>query len=244
MQLWTNEANSATTTTSLSTVENFEDDERRNEALAVKQKNENIYDEILTQKQQNSYLINSNNLNKNQQSLTHSPTASSSSTNSINNINNNTECLSPLENYKKLDLISKLNNNNNNKIFTPEKSNNNLFTINKEQFFSSEQKKFKKDEFPLSVSPNNIISSILETNNSNVNNNLILLNSNTNDNIQNNNREPMECLHCGIFFIDQTLYLLHKGLHSESDAWRCNLCGHICSNKYTFTTHLISSDHS
>lgn len=54
----------------------------------------------------------------------------------------------------------------------------------------------------------------------------------------------MDCLHCGLLFSDQTLYLLHKGLHSEADPWRCNLCGQSCIDKYTFTTHMISSDHS
>uniref|UniRef100_A0A914HU71 C2H2-type domain-containing protein n=1 Tax=Globodera rostochiensis TaxID=31243 RepID=A0A914HU71_GLORO len=54
----------------------------------------------------------------------------------------------------------------------------------------------------------------------------------------------MDCAHCGLMFSDQTLYLLHKGLHSEADPWRCNLCGQSCSDKYTFTTHMISSDHS
>lgn len=56
--------------------------------------------------------------------------------------------------------------------------------------------------------------------------------------------EQMECVHCGIFFTDPTLSLLHKGLHSESQPFRCNLCGAHCSNKYTFTTHIISVDHS
>ncbi|KAL3081122.1 hypothetical protein niasHS_011947 [Heterodera schachtii] len=56
--------------------------------------------------------------------------------------------------------------------------------------------------------------------------------------------DSMDCAHCGLIFTDQTLYLLHKGLHSEADPWRCNLCGQSCSDKYTFTTHMISSDHS
>ncbi|VDO09304.1 unnamed protein product [Brugia timori] len=51
-------------------------------------------------------------------------------------------------------------------------------------------------------------------------------------------------MHCGMIFMDQTLYLLHKGLHSDSDPWKCNLCGHGCGDKYMFTTHVISSDHS
>ena len=56
--------------------------------------------------------------------------------------------------------------------------------------------------------------------------------------------KEMDCAHCGLMFTDQTLYLLHKGLHSEADPWRCNLCGQTCSDKYTFTTHMISSDHT
>lgn len=230
MQLWTNEANSATTTTvsSLSTVENFDEDECRNELLTIKQKNENITEEILSQ---NSYLLNPNANRINQHSLTHSPTASSSSTNSLISVNNN-ERLSPLinlENNIKFDSLTKFNE----KIFTPEKLKNS-FNVNN---LSLDQKNNKDECLPLNNS-----SSFLETNNLNVGNNLVLFN--TSNCIQNNNREPMECLHCGIFFIDQTLYLLHKGLHSESDAWRCNLCGYTCSDKYTFTTHLISSDHS
>lgn len=57
-------------------------------------------------------------------------------------------------------------------------------------------------------------------------------------------KEQQECMHCGMIFLDQTLYLLHKGLHSDSDPWKCNLCGHACGDKYMFTTHVISSDHS
>ncbi|VDK28313.1 unnamed protein product [Gongylonema pulchrum] len=57
-------------------------------------------------------------------------------------------------------------------------------------------------------------------------------------------KEQQECMHCGMFFLDQTLYLLHKGLHSDSDPWKCNLCGQGCGDKYLFTTHVITSDHS
>uniref|UniRef100_A0A915PYK7 C2H2-type domain-containing protein n=1 Tax=Setaria digitata TaxID=48799 RepID=A0A915PYK7_9BILA len=57
-------------------------------------------------------------------------------------------------------------------------------------------------------------------------------------------KDQQECMHCGMIFMDQTLYLLHKGLHSDSDPWKCNLCGHGCGDKYMFTTHVISSDHS
>ncbi|KAH7713195.1 Protein ZTF-16 a [Aphelenchoides avenae] len=52
------------------------------------------------------------------------------------------------------------------------------------------------------------------------------------------------CDYCGIVFLDATLYLLHKGLHSDSDPWRCNLCGHSCSTKYDFHSHIIRCNHS
>ncbi|VDM52575.1 unnamed protein product [Angiostrongylus costaricensis] len=53
-----------------------------------------------------------------------------------------------------------------------------------------------------------------------------------------------ECTHCGISFFDETMHLLHKGLHSECDPWRCNLCGTQCMEKYMFTTHVIFAGHS
>ncbi|CAD6185115.1 unnamed protein product [Caenorhabditis auriculariae] len=53
-----------------------------------------------------------------------------------------------------------------------------------------------------------------------------------------------ECSHCGIVFFDNTMYLLHKGLHSEKNPWRCSLCGLDCGEKYMFTTHTIFADHS
>ncbi len=58
------------------------------------------------------------------------------------------------------------------------------------------------------------------------------------------NAQIQECLNCGLVFLDCTLYLLHKGLHSDSDPWKCNLCGQACGDKYMFHTHIISADHS
>lgn len=57
-------------------------------------------------------------------------------------------------------------------------------------------------------------------------------------------KEPLDCGHCGIVFNDRTLHLLHKGLHSAQDPWKCNLCGAMCYDKYVFTSHMISSDHA
>ncbi|WKY14404.1 hypothetical protein Q1695_000168 [Nippostrongylus brasiliensis] len=57
-------------------------------------------------------------------------------------------------------------------------------------------------------------------------------------------KEPLECVPCGITFFDETMHLLHKGLHTENDPWRCNLCGVQCIEKYMFTTHVIFASHS
>lgn len=51
------------------------------------------------------------------------------------------------------------------------------------------------------------------------------------------------CVHCGIVFPDQTLYFLHKGVHSENNPWKCNICGEPCRDKYDFNTHILSKAH-
>lgn len=51
------------------------------------------------------------------------------------------------------------------------------------------------------------------------------------------------CTYCGIEFPDQTLYFLHKGCHSESNPWKCNICSETCSNVYEFNSHLLSKSH-
>lgn len=53
----------------------------------------------------------------------------------------------------------------------------------------------------------------------------------------------MQCTHCKITFPDQTLYFLHKGCHSESNPWKCNICGEQCCNLYQFNSHLLSKSH-
>ncbi|XP_015916763.1 zinc finger protein ztf-16 [Parasteatoda tepidariorum] len=53
----------------------------------------------------------------------------------------------------------------------------------------------------------------------------------------------LTCTFCGIIFPDQTLYLLHRSLHSDNSPWKCNLCGKICSDKYDFNSHIISKGH-
>ncbi|CAP33036.1 Protein CBG14548 [Caenorhabditis briggsae] len=56
--------------------------------------------------------------------------------------------------------------------------------------------------------------------------------------------ENVECNHCGMIFFDNTMYLLHKSLHTEGDPFKCALCGTQCGEKYMFTTHVIFADHS
>lgn len=53
----------------------------------------------------------------------------------------------------------------------------------------------------------------------------------------------LHCSFCGIGFPDQTLYFLHKGCHSESNPWKCNICGEQCCNVYDFNSHLLSKTH-
>ncbi|GLH01957.1 Protein krueppel [Gryllus bimaculatus] len=53
----------------------------------------------------------------------------------------------------------------------------------------------------------------------------------------------LQCIFCGIAFPDQTLYFLHKGCHSDSNPWKCNICGEQCSNVYEFNSHLLSKTH-
>ncbi|XP_013786207.1 uncharacterized protein LOC106470213 [Limulus polyphemus] len=59
----------------------------------------------------------------------------------------------------------------------------------------------------------------------------------------NSQDQSLVCSHCEITFQDQTLYFLHRGLHSGSNPWKCNLCGQECRDKYHFTSHIISDAH-
>ncbi|XP_076334442.1 uncharacterized protein LOC143238253 isoform X2 [Tachypleus tridentatus] len=55
--------------------------------------------------------------------------------------------------------------------------------------------------------------------------------------------QTLVCPHCEITFLDQTLYFLHRGLHSGSNPWKCNMCGQECKDKFDFTSHVISEAH-
>ena len=49
------------------------------------------------------------------------------------------------------------------------------------------------------------------------------------------------CDPCGIIFDDEILSTLHRGWHSHSDAFLCNLCGENCGNKHQFHSHMAKS---
>ncbi|XP_034245660.1 DNA-binding protein Ikaros isoform X2 [Thrips palmi] len=53
----------------------------------------------------------------------------------------------------------------------------------------------------------------------------------------------LQCNFCGIAFPDQTLYFMHKGCHSDTNPWKCNICGEQCSSVYDFNAHLLSKSH-
>ncbi|CAH1730339.1 unnamed protein product [Chironomus riparius] len=59
----------------------------------------------------------------------------------------------------------------------------------------------------------------------------------------NSKKRNLMCTYCGIEFPDQTLYFLHKGCHSESNPWKCNICSETCCNVYEFNSHLLSKSH-
>lgn len=56
-------------------------------------------------------------------------------------------------------------------------------------------------------------------------------------------RKTLQCSFCDITFPNQTLYFLHKGCHSETNPWKCNICGEQCSNVYEFNSHLLCKSH-
>ena len=48
------------------------------------------------------------------------------------------------------------------------------------------------------------------------------------------------CSHCNIMFFDPAIYFMHKGLHDVTNPWRCNLCGAMMHDVYSFTSHFIN----
>ena len=48
----------------------------------------------------------------------------------------------------------------------------------------------------------------------------------------------LRCDSCGISFDDEIVHAIHRGWHSLRDPFRCNLCGKLYENRYSFYSHL------
>ncbi|XP_057682671.1 zinc finger protein Pegasus-like [Corythoichthys intestinalis] len=55
--------------------------------------------------------------------------------------------------------------------------------------------------------------------------------------------EPQRCPHCDINFPDNVLYTIHMGCHVYEHPFRCNVCGHTCTDKYDFACHFAQGQH-
>lgn len=54
---------------------------------------------------------------------------------------------------------------------------------------------------------------------------------------------PQKCLHCDIHFTDNILYTVHMGCHGFEQPFQCNVCGHLCKDKYDFACHFARGQH-
>ncbi|XP_008312799.1 zinc finger protein Pegasus [Cynoglossus semilaevis] len=52
-----------------------------------------------------------------------------------------------------------------------------------------------------------------------------------------------KCQHCDINFSDNILYTIHMGCHGYENPFQCNICGHMCSDKYDFACHFARGQH-
>ncbi|CAF0882138.1 unnamed protein product [Brachionus calyciflorus] len=48
-----------------------------------------------------------------------------------------------------------------------------------------------------------------------------------------------KCTYCNIVFNEYPLYSIHAGMHSNSNPWKCSVCGHVCTNKIDFAVHIL-----
>lgn len=52
-----------------------------------------------------------------------------------------------------------------------------------------------------------------------------------------------KCQHCDIHFSDNILYTIHMGCHGYEHPFQCNICGHMCIDKYDFSCHFARGQH-
>lgn len=52
------------------------------------------------------------------------------------------------------------------------------------------------------------------------------------------------CQHCDIHFSDNIIYTIHMGCHGYEHPFQCNICGHMCMDKYNFACHFARGQHN
>jgi len=52
-----------------------------------------------------------------------------------------------------------------------------------------------------------------------------------------------ECRHCGFVFKHPAMFDIHMGFHKFDDPWRCNRCGHRCTDSVDFNRHIATAPH-
>jgi hypothetical protein len=53
--------------------------------------------------------------------------------------------------------------------------------------------------------------------------------------------DAYRCDFCCVAFQDAAMYHLHRSLHDKMDIRKCNLCGHLATDRYDFTAHFMST---
>ncbi|XP_028990364.1 zinc finger protein Pegasus-like isoform X2 [Betta splendens] len=57
-------------------------------------------------------------------------------------------------------------------------------------------------------------------------------------------QQPLhKCQHCDVHFSDNILYTIHMGCHGYENPFQCNICGHVCGDKYDFACHFARGQH-
>ena len=56
-------------------------------------------------------------------------------------------------------------------------------------------------------------------------------------------RRVDECRHCGFVFKHPAMFDIHMGFHKFDEPWRCNRCGHRCTDCVDFNRHIATAAH-